>query len=736
MVKRILSIILSTVLVIPAALVTMPFSVAADDMPVYQASEEYAAGVDCNPTAHWEWDYYDYVDQSYHKLEYFSEKRGFSIVSPDTYGNVTAVDVTTMYPDYRTNGNGAYTNGGDAAYNNAWARYLPVRTFNVQESGNITITAADGTITGGAGTAGPSVRILLERGDTKTNIWPGESYNKQTQGVTDFAGWREIYQKDQVKEFVPLTLNVRAGDKLRFEMSAEKRTGAAIAQHHVEWDPIVSYNSFIAVSDFQPSDTENLPLNQIFAITTEDEMEPIAESDVVIAGTTQATLRDLRQNGNTISFAFDGLAYSGTYEVEVRGLKPAGSSGAGERYRFTFSTIALKRYQASDYYDAGGKNNPMTVDGEAPWTWESYDLKTKTYTPLSGFNSSRGYAIAGGWDAVTAVDASAMYGDTRQNGQGGFAADETYTYAWQRYYPVRTFMVPESGKVTLSAAGDAITAPSTAAPNLRILLERNGEFTQLWPEEGWKAVNASAPIRFAPMTQNVVEGDKLHFELSAEEASTGNCWQMRAYWDPIVAYGEKHPTVTGIFPEDGAADVPGNTEFVVTFAEEICEPSVQDAEIDGDAAVADVWSENGNEVHILLDSTTLKERTAYALRLKNIRLKDLDEPNSFEQCITFTTADYTVFGEFSRSGASVTLPINNTLGENHPVSVTVIAAVCQGTPEHYTIKSARYKTEVITGNDNITLTLDAVPQSGEFVKAAAAANPAFGKLLTDMAVLE
>ena len=735
MVKKILSIALATVLAIPAAMVAVPLSIAADGMPVYQASEEYAAGAEYNPTAHWEWDYYDYADQSYHKLEYFNEARGFSIVSPNTYGNVTAVDVTTMYPDHRTNGKGTYTNGGDAAYDNAWARYLPVRTFNVQESGNITITAADG-ITGGAGTAGPSVRILLERGNTKTNIWPGDDYNNQTQGVTDFAGWREIYQKDEVQEFAPLTLNVRAGDKLRFEMSAEKRTAAAIASHHVNWDPIISYNSFIAIADFQPSDTKNLPLNQVFAITTEEEMEPITQSDVSIIGTTQAVVRDIRQEGNTISLAFDGLAYSGTYEVEIRGLKPVGSSGAGESYRFTFTTITLKRYQASDYYDNSGKSNPLTVDGEAPWTWESYDRKTKTYTPLASFNSSRGYAIVGGWNAVTAVDASAMYGDTRQNGQGGFAADETYSYAWQRYFPVRTFTAPESGKVTISADGGIITAPSTAAPNLRILLERSGEFTQLWPEEGWKAVNASAPIHFSPVVQNVIKGDKLHFELSAEEAGTGNCWNMIANWDPVVAYNEKHPTVTGISPEDGAVNVPGNTEFVVTFAEEICEPLVQDVEIDGNAAVADVWRENGNEVHILLDSTTLKERTAYTLRLKNIRLKMMDEINSFEQSIAFTTADYTVFGEFSRSGASVILPINNTLGESRPVSVTVIAVLCSGTPEQYTIKSAHYKTEVITGKTNMTVALDAVPRDGEFVKAAAVTSEYFGSLLTDMTILE
>lgn len=170
---------------------------------------------------------------------------------------------------------------------------------------------------------------------------------------------------------------------------------------------------------------------------------------------------------------------------------------------------------------------------------------------------------------MTAVDNFVMYGDTRQDGQGGYQKEGTYTYAWQRYYPVRTFTVSQSGNVTITADdgqnGDRITTDGTAVSNLRILLERDGEFTQLWPEEGWKAVSANAPVNFAPMAQNVIAGDKLHFELSAEEATTGSCWQMRAYWDPVVTYNEKHPTVTEISPEDGAVDVPGNTEFVVTF---------------------------------------------------------------------------------------------------------------------------------------------------------------------------
>ena len=137
-----------------------------------------------------------------------------------------------------------------------------------------------------------------------------------------------------------------------------------------------------------------------------------------------------------------------------------------------------------------------------------------------------------------------------------------------------------------------------------------------------------------------------------------------------------------------------------------------------------------------MDSTTLKEKTSYTLRLKNIRLKNFDEQNSFEQRIIFTTADYTVFGEFSRSGASVILPINNTLGETRPVSVTMIVVLCQGTPERYTVKSAQHQTEVITGKQDMSITLDTVPGSGEFVKAAAVTAPAFGKLLTDMAILE
>lgn len=735
MIKRILSIALTMVLAVPTALVAVPPSAAAEGMPVYQASAAFVAEAGKYNQPPWQWEAYDTESSMYAPLlggtnptAFNNTSNGFPVPAGEENG---AFGFKRAGNDNASTAIGKYWMTPDKNNAAAKKRYYAVRTFTVPETGNITISAAGitdadtGKILGqvkGTGKGG-DVRLMLESRDANTQIWPE-------------SGWQNVPRSGNTS-FSPLTINVKEGDKLHFEVADSTANGSTNWDQAVYWDPVVTYNSLVAIRDFQPSVTDNLPLSQVFTIITEDETEPVSASDVSISGTTEATVRDFSfTDGNTISFAFDGLAYSGTYEVEIRGLKPVGSSGAGESYRFTFTTITLKRYQASEYYDTSGKNNPMTVDGEAPWTWESYDLKTKSYTRLPGFNSTRGYAIVGGWNAVTAVDSSAMYGDTRQDGQGGFEADETYAYAWQRYYPVRTFTVTESGKVTLTAAGGIITAPSSAAPNLRILLERSGEFTQVWPNEGWEAVNASAPVRFTPVVQNVVEGDKLHFELSAEEAATGNCWSMIADWDPIVAYNELHPTVIEISPENGAADVPGNTEFVVTFAEEICEPSLQDAEIDGGAAVADVWLENENAVHILLDSTTLKEQTSYSIRLKNIRLKTIDEQNSFEQCITFTTAGYTVFGEFSRSGAAVTLPVNNTLGENNPVTVTVIVALCTGTPENYTIKSAEYKTKVITGNDNITVTLDAAPVSGEFVKAAAVTAPNFGKLLTDIAILK
>lgn len=734
MVKRIFSIAFAAVLAVLTVSVVAPRSVAADEMPVYRASEAFVAKEGMYNQPPWQWEAYDTTNSAYAPLmggtTVFDNSKGSY---PVPAGDEDGAFCFKRAADNASTAVGKYWMTPDRKNKADLKRYYAVRTFTAPNTGNITISAAGITdadtdadkILGqvkGTGKGG-DVRLMLESGGINTQIWPEN-------------GWQNVPRSDCII-FSPLTINIKQGDKLHFEAADSTASGSTAYNMAIYWDPVVRYNSLVTIRDFQPSVTENLPLSQIFTIITEDEMEPVSASDVSINGTTEATVRDFSfMNGDTISFAFDGLAYSGTYEVEIHGLKPVGGSGAGESYRFTFTTITLKRYQASDYYDTSGKNNPMTVDGEAPWTWESYDLKTKTYTPFSAFNSTRGYAIAGGWNAVTAVDGSAMYGDTRQGGQGGFAADETYMYAWQRYFPVRTFTVLKSGKVTLSAAEGTITAPSSATPNLRILLERSGEFTQLWPEDGWKAVNASAPLRFTPLVQNVTVGDKLHFELSAADAGTGNCWNMIANWDPIVAYNELHPTVTGISPENGAADVPGNTEFAVIFAEEICEPSVQDVEIDGDAEVEAVWSENGNEVHILLDSTTLKENTSYTIRLKNIRMKIFDEYNSFEQCITFTTAGYTVFGEFSRSGAAVTLPVNNTLGESAPVTVTVIAVMCQGTPENYIIKSAKYKMEVITGNDNITLTLDAAPQSGEFVKTAAVANPAFGKLLTDMAVLE
>ena len=721
----------------------------------FQASEAFVAEAGANPSGQWTWGHYATEQVEYNGVTYAAN--AYEITNKNFYK--TTFDAADFpYPAGTDKVANSFINSSDGeAIGKYWMRALrandssllgkvsAVRTFTAPEGGNVTISAVD--INGNSAILGSNsiyaadnrgVRIVREKvGGGVETIWPAKG-DADTKELEDGRLYAKVPRKGSLP-FPSLTLNISKGDKLHFELAnIDPATGDTRYACTVYWDPAVRYNALVAIEDFQPSVTDDLPLNQVFTIITEDEPEPITAGNVSVTGTTAATVRDFSFEGNTISFAFDGLAYSGTYEVEVRGLKPLGSSGVGETYRFSFTTITLKQYQASDYYDAAGKNNPLTLDGEAPWTWESYDLKTEAYTTLSSFNSSRGYAVVGGWNAVTAVDSSAMYGDTRQDGQGGFKADETYTYAWQRYYPVRTFTVPESGKVTLSAAGDVITAPDAATPNLRILLERNGEFIQLWPENGWKAVNASAPVHFTPLVQNVTVGDKLHFELSAADAGTGNCWNMCAYWDPIVSYNEKHPTVTEISPESGAVDVPGNTEFVVTFAEEICEPSVNDVMIEN-GAVADVWLENGNEIHIILDGAALKEKTTYTMRLKNIRLKNMDEQNSFEQLINFTTGSYTMYGEFSLSGAELTLPVNNTTGsvgvDGKPVYVTVIAVLCQGTPENYTVRSAQYVTKCIENRDLIKVTLSEAPADGEFVKAVAVTVPNFGKPTTDMAIL-
>ena len=328
----------------------------------------------------------------------------------------------------------------------------------------------------------------------------------------------------------------------------------------------------------------------------------------------------------------------------------------------------------------------------------------------------------------------------------------------ERYSVVRTFTAPRSGQITITAADKSgrsriigINKASNTHP-LHVRIMQNGE--KIWPQyaeyaivprgdtpvEG--AVKETGALDFEPMTLNVQEGDALHFEFA--DTNTGNTsWDMAVYWDPVITYNEMfHPTVVSVTPEDGST-VAGNVEFAVTFAEEIAEPDISNVTIltDEEELVGEKMP-RVKEVSLDADKKTMRvrlsgdsmlENTSYIMCLSDIRRADNNEPNSFEHQVSFTTDNYVIYGDFSRSGTNVVLDVNNTLTE--PVSVTVIAVVCQGTPEKYRIVSARYETLHFSGEREITVNLGTRPEKGQFVKAVAVTKPKFGAKLTKVTVL-
>ena len=186
-------------------------------------------------------------------------------------------------------------------------------------------------------------------------------------------------------------------------------------------------------------------------------------------------------------------------------------------------------FQASEAYVASAAGNPA-----GPWQWNYYDKTEAKYEKLPYFVSGgRGFSIVNNFNNCTAVDQSTMYADMRKNGTGEATED-----AWTRYYPVRTFTAPNSGNITISAGGALTGGGAYSGPNVRIMLEHSGEFSQVWPSEGWQVVKSNASVNFVPLTRNITAGDKLHFELSGEHLASNaiSSAKIKVNWDPIVTY--------------------------------------------------------------------------------------------------------------------------------------------------------------------------------------------------------
>lgn len=104
----------------------------------------------------------------------------------------------------------------------------------------------------------------------------------------------------------------------------------------------------------------------------------------------------------------------------------------------------------------------------------------------------------------------------------------------------RTFVAPESGSVTVKAAGPVTISPGTYG-GARLKVMKNEE--QIWPTDGeWAPLNANQTIAFPEIAATVAKGDRLYFVANSGADHANGQDDIR--WDPIVAYSSVTASVS------------------------------------------------------------------------------------------------------------------------------------------------------------------------------------------------
>ena len=218
----------------------------------------------------------------------------------------------------------------------------------------------------------------------------------------------------------------------------------------------------------------------------------------------------------------------------------------------------MPSYKASDYYDPAVASNPHAINGEAPWEWDYYDMGAQKYFPMKRTNISQdsgcfaafdGYndPKKNGYTSMTAMDGTTMHGDARNGndvngaGESAWVKTEKYAGAWQQYYPVRSFTAPKTGNITITEDSGKIEYTGSATMqkfgvNFRILLERGGQTTQVWPESGYGYAWKGNPVSFRALSLNIQKNDILRFEMYTPTAETNGSNYLHAKWNPVVSY--------------------------------------------------------------------------------------------------------------------------------------------------------------------------------------------------------
>lgn len=394
-------------------------------------------------------------------------------------------------------------------------------------------------------------------------------------------------------------------------------------------------------------------------------------------------------------------------------------------------------YRASDSYSTA-------QNGDNIWKWQSYVVSTGEYTDLT--NATESQLDFGPYDPVTGAytyDTSWTAGtDWRwvsvgkksmriSVDPGDPTSEETDgMMRVMRDHAVRTFTAPKRGTVLIEADGGILNAHNTVnGTHVKIMrLPADGsDAVQIWPvDEDY--INIVGECVFEPIEIELEKGDRLTFE-NVFKYVQGGCspWDTVIDWDPVIEYKTVYPVFISAEPSDGANDVPLNFRHTVTFDKELEKLSVEDIEVytlnaDGGkeecGAVCSFAETNGKTVSFEFEG--LEPYTSYVAVINGILISGMEAENECLQELAFTTGQAINIGAMSYSGGIVSCMINNPYDE--PLAATLMAAVCRGTEEKYTIEKMYFvRREDIGANDILEMTVPDIG-TGYFIKAVVLEN--------------
>lgn len=468
-----------------------------ETLPSYKASDYYPSDVKTNANAAnpyevdgekpWQWDYYDMETKQYKPMKRTDESASSGcFASHSGYGNVTRMDATTMHGDARDGSNKNGTGESNwikpegTAYAGAWQQYYPVRSFTAPQTGNITITEADGKVEY-AGAAsdkyGVDFRILLESGGQTVQIWPESGYAHAS--------------KSYPISFSAMTLNIQQGDILRFEMYTPNAASNGTDFLHAKWNPVVSYNSYSFVTEYQASK------KFIGATVNLSNYNPGDNWDwnCYVYGE-QITWSNKNYPGNsyspmTVSPSTESQKFSDVANYPI----PDGETVVSDVYAISGDGVGIGKYWMRGFRIINSSTGKQDYFGRvyAVRTFKAKEAGEVTISAVDRFGKS-------------AIEGSHVVNASNEKNQRG----------------------------------------------VRVVKESGGEKIQLWPTEQNKgslnttvyndAVFALVPknltIDFPTLTTTLQTGDKLHFELAnvSPDPEDDSKYGCAVYWDPKVSY--------------------------------------------------------------------------------------------------------------------------------------------------------------------------------------------------------